>query len=156
MSGGWTDEELPRVGDAVELDLASERDGQLSGYTTMWVVRVGDDIYIRSAGGPNRPWYRRAVGAGTGRIKAGGIDRDVTFDRPASAPHDSIDAAYHSKYDRYGPGPVSHVTGPGAHPVTIRLVRSGLPLNVPRPTQLPRRERSVVTASRQLLAADEC
>jgi hypothetical protein len=90
----------------------------------MWVARVGDDIYVHSAGGPDRPWYRHARANGIGRIRAGGIERDVTFGDAAAGVHDAIDAAYHAKYDRFGPGPVSHVTGPDAHPVTIRLIRS--------------------------------
>lgn len=52
---------LHRVGDAVELDLAFHRpDGQLCPYTTMC------DIYLRSAEGPDRPWYRYARASGTG------------------------------------------------------------------------------------------
>lgn len=52
-------------------------------------------------------------------------DVDTTFtDAAGDAPHDAIDTEYHRKYDRLGPGPVSHVTGPAAHPVTIRLARS--------------------------------
>ena len=48
----WTDDELRRVGDAEELQLASARtDGSLSAYVTMWVVRVGDELYVRSAHG---------------------------------------------------------------------------------------------------------
>jgi hypothetical protein len=124
-AGSWTDEELRRVGDAVELDLAvRRRDGQLRPYTTMWVVRVGDDLYVRSAGGPDRPWYRHALASGTGRLRAGGIERDVRFGDADPDIHDSVDSAYHAKYDRFGPGPVSHVTGPDARTVTIRLVRS--------------------------------
>ena len=123
--GGWTDDELRRVGDAVELELAVRRqDGRLRSYTTMWVVRVGDDLYVRSAGGPERPWYRHASASGTGRLRAGGIERDVTFGDADPAIHEAADSAYHTKYDRFGPGPVSSVTGPNAHPVTIRLVRS--------------------------------
>jgi threonine dehydrogenase-like Zn-dependent dehydrogenase len=33
-----------------------------------------------------------------------------------------VDAAYHAKYDRYGPRIVGSVTGPDAYPVTVRLV----------------------------------
>lgn len=122
----WTDDELQRVGQATDLQLAPRRpNGTLRTYTTMWVVQVGDDLYVRSAGGPDRPWYRHALAAERGRIRAGGIDVDTTFvDAAAHAPHDAIDAAYHAKYDRYGAGPVSHVTGSGAQAVTIRLVRS--------------------------------
>lgn len=119
----WTADQLDRVGDATELDLASRRaDESLTGYTTMWVVRVDDHLYVRSAGGPDRPWYRHALANGTGRIRAGGVEVDTTFDPDANgAPHDAIDAEYHRKYDRYGPGPVSHVTGAASHAVTVRL-----------------------------------
>jgi hypothetical protein len=49
----WTDDELDRVGSAEELDVASRRrDGELGGPRTIWVVRVGDDIYVRSVNGP--------------------------------------------------------------------------------------------------------
>ena len=33
----------------------------------------------------------------------------------------AVDAAYHAKYDRYGPQIVGTVTGPKAGPVTLRL-----------------------------------
>lgn len=55
------------------------RQGGLSRYVTMWVVRVVDDLYVRSAYGPGNPWYRRATAAGAGRVRAGGVESDVTF-----------------------------------------------------------------------------
>jgi len=119
----WTDDELQRIGDATELQLASRRgDGTLGTYTTMWVVRIDDELYVRSAGGPKRPWYRHALAAGAGRVRAGGVERNVIFNAAEAAINDGIDVRYRAKYDRYGPGPVSHVTGPDAHAVTIRLV----------------------------------
>ena len=46
----WTSDELDRIGAAEELELASlRRDGTLRPYVTMWVVRAGDDLYVRSA-----------------------------------------------------------------------------------------------------------
>ena len=122
---GWTGEELRRAGRAEELQLASRRsDGTLGPYTTMWVVRSGDDIVVRSAGGPRRPWYRRALASGRGRVRVGGFERDVAFISAAADTQDAIDAAYHAKYDRYGPTIVGHVTGHAAHGVTVRLVPS--------------------------------
>ena len=119
----WTTEELDRIGNAEELQLTSLRDdGGLRPYVTMWVVRVGDDVYVRSAGGPGRPWYRHAKASGAGRIRAGGVERDVTFAEATADAQASIDAAYRAKYDRYGSTTVGHVTGPGAQPVTIRLI----------------------------------
>ncbi len=119
----WTAQDLARVGDAQELELASRRpDGTLRRYITMWVVRAGDDLYVRSAYGPDNPWFRRATASGTGRIRAGGIERDVTFATAHAAAHDAIDAAYHAKYDRYGPRIVGSVVGPDVYDVTIRLL----------------------------------
>ena len=118
----WS-EELRRVADTTELQLASRRgDGTLRPYTTMWVVGVGDDLYVRSAGGPERPWYRHALAAGTGRIRVGGVEADVAFGQTVSDAHEAIDAAYHAKYDRYGRRIVGSVVGPDAHRVTLRLV----------------------------------
>ena len=119
---GWTDEELRRIGEANELRLAStRRDGTLRPYVTMWVVRAGDELYVRSALRPDNPWFRRAKASGVGRIRAGGLERAVRFAEPAPAVHAGIDAAYHAKYDRYGPQIVGSVVGPQAEAVTIRL-----------------------------------
>jgi hypothetical protein len=105
------------------LQLASaRRDGTLRPYVTMWVVRAGDDLYVRSAYGPNNQWFRRAKASGAGRIRAGGLERDVVFAEPVPGVHAAIDAAYHAKYDRYGPAIVGTVVGPEAKAVTIKLV----------------------------------
>jgi hypothetical protein len=120
----WTHEELSRIGAAEELQLASRRaDGTLRTYVTMWVVRAGDDLYVRSAYGPANPWFRRAQASGTGRIRAGGIEQDVTFAEAAPEGQAEIDSEYHAKYDRYGPTIVDAIVGTQAHAVTIRLVR---------------------------------
>jgi len=126
MSASWTDDELRRVGAATELQIATRRDdGSLRPYVTIWTVRAGDHLYVRSAYGADNPWFRRATASGSGRIRADGIERDVTF-TPASeldaATQTAVDAAYHAKYDRYGPQIVGTVTGAHAMPVTLRLV----------------------------------
>lgn len=119
----WTDEELERIGAAEELSLASRRaDGTLSPTVVMWVVRVGDALYVRSAGGPDRPWYRNAVARRAGHVTSGGVARAVSFESAPADAHAAIDAAYHLKYDRYGPRIVGSVVGPAAHAVTVRLV----------------------------------
>lgn len=120
----WTSGELDAVGRAEELRLASRRrDGTLRPYVTMWVVRAGDELYVRSARGPANGWYVRALRAGAGRIRAGGVERDVTFAEPVGPDvHAVIDAAYHAKYDRYGPAIVGSVVGEQAAGVTVRLL----------------------------------
>jgi hypothetical protein len=119
----WTTDELRRIGAADELRVSSRRkDGSLRPYVTIWVVRVGDDIYIRSAAGPDNPWFRRAKASGTGRITAGGVERDVTFTEAAADAHPGIDAEYHTKYDKYGDRFVSPVVGERAALATFRIV----------------------------------
>jgi hypothetical protein len=119
----WTADELLRIGASEELQLASLRaDGTTSPFVTMWVVRAGDDLYVRSAGGPDRTWYRHAITRGAGTIRADGVERDVTFTDADQAVHGAIDAAYHTKYDRYGPRIVGSVVGGSAHDVTIHLL----------------------------------
>jgi hypothetical protein len=121
----WTPQELDRIGQAEELQLATRRhQGGVSRYVTIWVVRAGDDLYVRSANGPDNPWYRRARTATAGRIRAGGLDRAVSFETADADVQGAIDAAYHAKYDRYGPQIVGSVTGPGARDLTVRLVKA--------------------------------
>ncbi|MEF3405376.1 DUF2255 family protein [Agromyces sp. CCNWLW203] len=118
----WTTEEIERVGDADELQIASHRaDGSLRPYVTIWVVRVGDEVFVRSAYGPGNPWFRRAQLSGSGRIRAGGVERDVTFSEPSADVHEAVDAAYHAKYDRYGAQIVGTVVGPQVVATTLRL-----------------------------------
>lgn len=118
----WTAEELERIGGAEELQVASVRkDGTLRRFVRIWVVRAGDDIYVRSAYGADNPWFVRAKASGSGRIRAGGIERDVVFSVPDASVHPEVDAAYHDKYDRYGPRIVASVVGPNAPATTLRL-----------------------------------
>lgn len=119
----WTDDELARIGRAVELQIASTRtDGSLRPYVTIWVVRTGDELYVRSAYGSSNPWFRRARASGKGRVRAGDLERDVTFAEAEACAHPAIDAAYHAKYDQYGPAIVGTVVGAHAVGVTIRLL----------------------------------
>src|SRR3954463_2307571 len=54
----WTDEELRRFGAAQELDIALvRRYGELRSATPIWVVRAGDDLYVRAAYGANKGWH---------------------------------------------------------------------------------------------------
>ena len=118
----WTADELTRVGRVDELRIASRRaDGSLRPFTTIWAVRVGDDLYVRSAYGYDNPWFQRALRSGQGRIQAGGVERDVAFEVPEPDAAARITAAYHAKYDRHGPAMVGTVVSPEAERATLRL-----------------------------------
>ena len=110
------------IGDTMARPALTGDDGTLRRFVTMWVVRVQDDLYVRSAYGPDNPWYRRAIASGSGRVRAGGFEREASFAQADPGLQGDIDAAYHAKYDRYGPRMVGSVVGRDAHDVTIRLV----------------------------------
>ena len=118
----WSPDELERIARATELRVASRRsNGSLRPYVTIWVVGVGDELYVRSAHGPTNGWYRRAKASGAGRIRAGGVERDVSFEEPARSVARAVTAAYHAKYDRYGPAIVGTVVSPEAEQLTLRI-----------------------------------
>jgi hypothetical protein len=120
---GWTADQLAKIGKAEELDIASRRpDGSLRPDIPIWVIRVGDDIYVRSAYGHDNPWFQRALSSGEGRIRAGGVEHDVAFEVPEPDVDAAVDAAYHAKYDRYGPRMVGTVVSPEAARSTLRLI----------------------------------
>ena len=121
----WTEDELARLGDADELEISSVRpDGTDRPSVTIWAVRSGESIFVRSAYGPGNPWFRRAARSGIGRIRSGGIERPVSFVRidPAdTTTHHRLDAAYHAKYDRYPAQYVSPVVGAASYEATLRV-----------------------------------
>jgi hypothetical protein len=119
----WTSEELANIGNVEELAIASRRpDGSLRPFVTIWVAREGDEIYVRSAHGYDNPWFQHALRSGQGRIRAGGIERDVRFEAPVPDAADEVSAAYHAKYDRYGAAIVGSVVSAEAVRSTLRLV----------------------------------
>ena len=120
----WTADELNRIGKAEELEIASLRsDGTLRKPVTIWVVRVGDDLYVRPVNGRTSAWFRGTQVRQEGSIQAGGIDKDVTFvEETDPAINTQIDAAYRTKYRRYAANIVNSVLTPGAKSATIKLL----------------------------------
>jgi hypothetical protein len=100
--GGWDEGELNRIEAAQELRLQSERrDGSLRDPVTVWVARVGDGAYIGSVGGREGAWFRGTQTRKQGRIRAGGVSKDVRFEDADAGVLDAVEAAYRSKYAAY-------------------------------------------------------
>jgi hypothetical protein len=119
----WTSEELARVETATELEIASRRrDDTLGNPRTIWVVRVGDDLYVRSMYGRAGGWFLATQVRHQGHIKAGGVERDVSFADADPDLNDAIDAAYRDKYRRYGERIIGSVVSPEARAATIKLM----------------------------------
>jgi hypothetical protein len=122
MTVAWTREELDAIGGTGEIDIAAVGpDGAVGRATTIWIVRVGDDLYVRSYRGPNASWYRHAQRAQRGVVRAGGIDRAVTFDGDHGADRSAVDDAYAAKYGRSSY--VDAMVTPNAAATTLRLLR---------------------------------
>jgi len=122
---GWTSDELSKIEAADEPQIASlRRDGTLRGPTRIWVVRLGDDLYVRAVNGRTGAWFRGSQVRHEGQIRAGGVQKDVAF---VDADHgmDEIDAAYRAKYHRYADSIVDSVVTPKARAATLKLVPRG-------------------------------
>ena len=119
----WTSDELTRIGTAEELQIASLRgDGTLQNPVTIWIVRLVDDLYVRSVNGRTGAWFRGTQVRHEGHIRAGGIAKDVTFMDADPGINDQIDAAYRTKYRRYAASIISTIVSPKARSATIKLV----------------------------------
>ena len=120
----WTSDELKKIETAEELKIASlRRDGTLRKPVIIWVVRVGDDLYVRSVNGRASGWFRGVQTRHEGQIRAGGVVKDVTFvEEPDPAINGQIDAAYRTKYRRYAASIVNTTLTPEARAATIKLV----------------------------------
>ena len=119
----WVGEQLDKVGRAEELQITSaRRDGTLRKPVTVWVVRHGDDLYVRSVGGRSGAWFRGAQEMHEGRIRAGGVEKEVTFVEAEHDLEDEIDAAYRQKYRRYAGRILDSVLTPEARSTTIKVV----------------------------------
>jgi hypothetical protein len=99
----WTSSELKKISSAEELELTPRyKDGSLGKQVTIWVVQVGDDLYIRSINGKTSKWYRGTQEMHEGHIKAGGVAKDVSFEAETDKEiNKQIDAVYRKKYHQY-------------------------------------------------------
>lgn len=61
---------------------------------------MGDDLYVRASRGPAGRWFRAAARSHRGRVRAGKLEREVTFAEARDADERAVDAAYRAKYGR--------------------------------------------------------
>jgi hypothetical protein len=120
---GWPTEELGKIETADELEVASLRsDGTLGSPRTIWVVRIDDDLFVRSVNGRTSDWFRGTQRRHAGRIRAGGVEKDVAFAEADRDVEDRIDDAYREKYRRYAKNIVDSTLTPDARSATLKLL----------------------------------
>src|SRR6202165_5704184 len=96
----WTSDQLDKVGRAEELQIASvRRDGTQRKPVTVWVVRHGDDLYVRCVNSSTSSWFLGAPARHDAQIEAGGVGKDVLLVETDDM-NGEIDAAYRAKYHR--------------------------------------------------------
>jgi hypothetical protein len=119
----WSTDELNQIGRAEELKIASLRsDGTLTKPVTIWIVRDGDDLYVRSVNGPAAAWFRGTQARHEGRIDAGGVTKEVTFVDADPEINDQLDAAYRTKYRRYAANIINSIVTAKARSTTMKVV----------------------------------
>jgi hypothetical protein len=90
----------------------------------IWVVRVGDQVYVRT-------WYRRTTGwfgyvvtTQQARVRVPHLETDVIVDDISDGDTDlrsALDQAYQAKYTPPGGGSVRQMTTDSAAATTLRL-----------------------------------
>jgi hypothetical protein len=118
----WTNGQLARIGAAHEIEVAPFRnDGSQPRPVVVWVVRHGDDLFIRSWRGADAAWFRRARRNRQGVVVAAGDEVEVGFVEADTDLNDGVDAAYRRKYGRAG-SYVDQMVSARARATTVRLM----------------------------------
>ncbi|HVV89285.1 MAG TPA: DUF2255 family protein [Solirubrobacterales bacterium] len=118
----WNATELERIAASREVEISALReDGALTKPVTIWCVRVGDELYVRSVRGGAGGWYKAAEQRHEGRIEADETAVDVAFEDMPHHLDEEIDAAYKEKYG-YPSDPVDSMIADAAKATTTRVV----------------------------------
>ncbi|MEU6292533.1 DUF2255 family protein [Streptomyces sp. NPDC046988] len=121
-TNAWTPEDLTAFAETYSLVLIAgdgERDGVEIG-----MVPVDGGLYVRAYRGTRSRWYQSAREHGHGRIRVGGVSREVVLTTRDLALPAGLDDAFRAKY-----GPVSDalIAVPQARAATIRVDPASAP-----------------------------
>jgi hypothetical protein len=122
----WLKDELRNIAETDDLHISPFReDGKTYGTPTwIWSVVVEDALYVRAYNGKASSWYQAAMKQKAGRITAGGITKEVSFEAVDGPINDRIDEAYRAKYhgSPYLKPMVGVGVGVGARSTTVKIL----------------------------------
>jgi hypothetical protein len=125
MTSTWTPEQLTRIDESDELEIAARRaDGTLWRWTPIWVVRVDGQVYVRTWHRRTSGWFGAVVDSGQARVRVPGLEAGVSVEDVGEGPGElraRVDQAYRAKYARYGDGSVGPMVADAAAVATLRL-----------------------------------
>jgi hypothetical protein len=126
MSAAWPPEELERIGSAEELEIAAKRaDGTPRRWVPIWVVCVGEQVYVRTWYRRDNGWFGQALDSRRARIRVPGLEVEVAVEdvgEDQAGLRAGVDAAYRVKYGRYGGSTVDRMVADDAVASTLRLI----------------------------------
>jgi hypothetical protein len=111
------------IGSEEEVRIAMRQpDGDLRKPVIVWVVRLGDRLYLRSVKGPDGAWFRATRVRPEGRLLASGIEKDIRFVDADHGIDDDLDVAYAAKYGGADHPDVVLINSASARTTTMELV----------------------------------
>ncbi|MBC8987977.1 DUF2255 family protein [Pedobacter sp. N36a] len=99
--------------------------------TSIWSLRVGNDLFVRGYNGTDSRWYQSAVKQKGGKIESIGKTFQVDFEPISGKINDAIDEAYREKYkvSPYLPPMVSERTRAATVKVILKNEGANIGLN---------------------------
>jgi len=121
----WTPDDIRRIGSADELQIAAKRaDGTLRRWLPIWVVCIGEHVYVRTWYRRNTGWFAHVLDSRRARIRVSGLQTDVVVEDVGAGSGRlrlAVDAAYRTKYKHYGTSAVGPMVAAAAAATTLRL-----------------------------------
>jgi hypothetical protein len=125
VTTGWSPAAVASIAGAQELEIAARRaDGSLRRPVPIWVVAVGDRIYVRTWYRRDTGWFGQVLRSGRAHVRVPDLEADVAVADIADrdpALRAEIDAAYRAKYASYGSATIDRMVGPEAAAATLQL-----------------------------------
>jgi hypothetical protein len=132
VNPSWTPAQLHQIDGSRELEIAGKRpDGTLRQWLPIWVVRVGDHVYVRTWYRRTTGWFGHVVKTREARVRVPHLETEVVVEDIGDGDAElrsAVDEAYQAKYAPNGGGSVGQMITDSAAATTLRLSPAAEPL----------------------------